>query len=278
MAAQLQPLLLLWQTITSTNSALKAVSHGMAVEKAAPVDAFVAMESEAALKLVNMVAGAMNSADRVLKGADLLTADVKTITTSLAAGTVPDPWDAKWEGPDSPAMWLQAVVKKKLAIDEWLDSVRSGAALSKPVFLASMFNPQVFLNALRQQTSRTSEPPVAIDDLRLVCVWGEAASRSMGTLPCALCGLSLQGALFTAGGTLSDARADTPTVVPLPTCIIAFIPKHLDDPQPDAGSVMLPVYEGLDRSKLLAKLRMPCKNNEQSKWIMAGTAIFVSAE
>jgi len=227
--------------------------------------------------------------------------------------------------------------------------VRNGAALSKPVFLANMFNPQVFLNSLRQQTSRTSEPPVAIDDLRLVCVWGEAASRSMGTLPCALSGLSLQGALFTAGGTLSDARADTPTVttpstairaaflslpvqcmptlsgwhdrvtlcesailslsmlarlaltpachyrvrfaprhatyprswrqvVPLPTCIIAFIPKHLDDPQPDAGSVVLPVYEGLDRSKLLAKLRMPCKNSEQSRWIMAGTAIFVSAE
>lgn len=34
----------------------------------------------------------------------------------------------------------------------------------------------------------------------------------MGALPCALSGLSLQGALFTSGGTLSDAKADTPTV------------------------------------------------------------------
>lgn len=122
------------------------------------------------------------------------------------------------------------MVKKKLAIDEWLDSVRSGAALSKPVFLASMFNPQVFLNALRQQTSRTSEPPVAIDDLRLVCVWGEAASRSMGTLPCALCGLSLQGALFTAGGTLSDARADTPTVTTPSLHSPCTLPAHLNYP------------------------------------------------
>ena len=102
--------------------------------------------------------------------------------------------------------------------------MRNGAALSKPVFLANMFNPQVFLNALRQQTSRTSEPPVAIDDLRLVCVWGEAASRSMGTLPCALSGLSLQGALFTAGGTLSDARADTPTVTTPSTANSRCIP------------------------------------------------------
>jgi hypothetical protein len=67
-------------------------------------------------------------------------------------------------------------------------------------------------------------------------------------------------------------------VVPLPTCTIAYIPKNVEDPQPDSSSVVLPVYEGLDRTKLLAKFRMPCKHNEQSKWILAGTAIFVSAE
>jgi hypothetical protein len=200
-ASQLQPLLVLWQTTTSGNSALKAVSHGvstgcqcerdasasislrhaakhfrcrlkdaekqevwacgvasvppalphsvrmpspslvsvslsnlqptlaplfelsapntlsehttgvlrlqMVVEKAAPVDAFVAMESEAALKLVNMVASALSSAQRVFAGSDLLTTEVKAVTTSLAAGKVPRPWDSKWEGPDSPALWLQ---------------------------------------------------------------------------------------------------------------------------------------------------------------------------
>jgi hypothetical protein len=38
-------------------------------------------------------------------------------------------------------------------------------------------------------------------------------------------------------------------VVPLPTCIIAYIPKNVKDPQEDANSVVLPVYEGLDRTK-----------------------------
>ncbi len=66
--------------------------------------------------------------------------------------------------------------------------------------------------------------------------------------------------------------------MPLPTCTVAYIPKNVEDPQPDASSVVLPVYEGLDRTKLLAKLRVPCKLHEQSKWILAGTAIFVSAE
>jgi len=121
---------------------------------------------------------------------------------------------------DAASVW-QAVVKKKLAIDEWLASVRGGTTLSRSISLADMFNPQVFLNALRQQTSRSSQPPVAVDDLKLVCVWGESAARSMGALPCALSGLSLQGGLFTAGGTLSDARADTPTVLPppIPNCV-----------------------------------------------------------
>ena len=67
-------------------------------------------------------------------------------------------------------------------------------------------------------------------------------------------------------------------MVPLPKCTIAYIPKADPDPQPDANSVVLPVYEGLDRTKLLAKLRMPCQTNQQDVWIMTGTAIFVSAE
>jgi hypothetical protein len=56
----------------------------MVVEKAAPVDAFVAMESEAALKLVNMAAAALSSADRVLKGSDLLTAGTHVLLALLA--------------------------------------------------------------------------------------------------------------------------------------------------------------------------------------------------
>ena len=86
----------------------------MVVEKAAPVDAFVAMESEAALKLVNMVASALSSAQRVFAGSDLLTTEVKAVTTSIAAGKVPRPWDSKWEGPDSPALWLQVAAYRIL--------------------------------------------------------------------------------------------------------------------------------------------------------------------
>ena len=124
------------------------------------------------------------------------------------------------------------------------------------------------------QTARQSK--VAVDELKLVCQWGES-SRAVGALPCSISGLVLQGGLATAG-TLSDAKPDTPTVVPLSTCTISYIPMSQDDPLPDASSVVLPVYEGLDRSKLLTQLRMPCRPDEQDKWIMCGAAIFVTGE
>ena len=33
------------------------------------------------------------------------------------------------------------------------------------------------------QTSRNSQPPVAVDDLKLVCLWGETASRLVRLSP-----------------------------------------------------------------------------------------------
>ena len=97
------------------------------------------------------VNAALDAVGRVLRGQDLLTVPVRNVATALAAGTVPEPWSDKWEGPESPPIWLQAVVKKKVAIDAWLDSVERGQTLALPVYPSNMFNPSVFLNALRQQ-------------------------------------------------------------------------------------------------------------------------------
>lgn len=121
---------------------------------------------------------------------------------------------------------------------------------------------------------------MAVDELKLVCTWGEARAGGglLGALPVTITGLVLQGALFPGGGLLADARLDTPTVTPLPSCIISYIPQGQEDPQPDSSSVVLPVYEGLDRSQHLTQLRMPCKSKEQDKWVLAGCAIFVSPE
>uniref|UniRef100_A0A7S0W0F2 Cytoplasmic dynein 2 heavy chain 1 n=2 Tax=Hemiselmis TaxID=77924 RepID=A0A7S0W0F2_9CRYP len=271
MAQQMKPLLDLWQTLTNGSSVLKPVKKGKA--GSLPVDVFVAMEAESAHHLINTVHKMMSAIASVLRGSELLTSAVRDAAVSLAAGLVPPKWSDVWEGPESPALWLQAVVDKTSAIDRWLDSVQTGATLSAPLSLSSMFNPAVFLNALRQQTARQTN--VAVDELKLVCQWG--GNANVGALPVTINGTVLQGALF-GGGLLGEARLDTPTVSPLPPCVIGYIPQSQEDPSPDATSVALPVYEGLDRSKLLTQLRMPCKNKDQDRWILAGCSIFISPE
>jgi dynein heavy chain 2 len=110
------------------------------------------------LQLVLTVHKMMESISSVLKGASLLTTPVRQATVSLAAGNVPDKWSDVWEGPESPALWLQAIVHKCVSIDRWLDNVQSGSTLSQPLSLSTMFNPSVFLNALRQQVRSQTTP------------------------------------------------------------------------------------------------------------------------
>ena len=117
---------------------------------------------------------------------------------------------------------------------------------------------------------------MAVDELTLACVWGEGSKSQLGSVTCVLQGLVLQGALF-SGGFLAEAKFDTPSVVPLPSCTIAFIPTREDDPS-STSMVELPVYERTDRSKFLMRLRMSCKMNEQDRWILCGAAIFISAD
>ncbi|KAJ1472379.1 hypothetical protein T484DRAFT_3433439 [Baffinella frigidus] len=193
-----------------------------------------------------------------------ITSQLKTMATADVAASG---WDRER---------MAAQMDPKLAIDAWLERAVGGATLQDAVSLSAMFNPGVFLNALRQQTARVSS--VAVDDLKLVCQWGEAGRSGVGKLPCAISGLALQGALFTSGSNLADSRLDTPTVVGIPQCTIAYIPKKDEDPIPDKSSVELPVYDGLDRAKFLCQLRMPCKAGEQDKWVMCGAAIFLSTE
>jgi dynein heavy chain 2 len=150
MAQQLQPLLQLWNTLVSGSPVLKAPKLN-AKATTSPVDSFVAMEAEFAHGLVNSVNKLLDAVSRVLRGSELLTASVRDAAVNLAAGLVPAAWSDQWEGPESPGLWLQAVVSKTGAINAWLESVHRGATLSSTLSLNDMFSPAVFLNALRQQ-------------------------------------------------------------------------------------------------------------------------------
>lgn len=76
-----------------------------------PVDLFVAMEAEAAHSSVAAVNKSLEAVSRVLSGVELLTTSVRDVSMSLAAGLVPVTWEDRWEGPETPALWLQASLR-----------------------------------------------------------------------------------------------------------------------------------------------------------------------
>lgn len=58
-----------------------------------------------------------------------------------------------WEGPETPQAWLTAMARKKASLSRWEGAVARGDLLDKPVDLSNLFNPNTFLNAVRQQVS-----------------------------------------------------------------------------------------------------------------------------
>lgn len=58
-----------------------------------------------------------------------------------------------WEGPETPQAWLTAMARKKSSLSRWEGAVARGDLLDKPVDLSNLFNPNTFLNAVRQQVS-----------------------------------------------------------------------------------------------------------------------------
>lgn len=57
----------------------------------------------------------------------------------------------QWEGPETPQAWLTAMVRKKVSLSRWEGAVARGDLLDHPVDLSNLFNPNTFLNAVRQQ-------------------------------------------------------------------------------------------------------------------------------
>ncbi|CAM9717863.1 unnamed protein product, partial [Sphacelaria rigidula] len=91
-----------------------------------------------------------------------------------------------WEGPETPQAWLAALARKKASLSRWEAAVTKGDLLNHPVDLSNLFNPNTFLNAVRQQTARLSG--CSMDSLKLVSCWDRGRLKS-AVLPVAVEGL-----------------------------------------------------------------------------------------
>ena len=63
-----------------------------------PLEAFVAMEDDAASSLVSDVDSDLGALKKVLYGTGLLTPAIQSTAGALLAGEVPAPWERRWDG------------------------------------------------------------------------------------------------------------------------------------------------------------------------------------
>ncbi len=210
----------------------------------------------------------------------MLTPDILNVAQSLLRRETPDSWLKSWAGCTDASAWLRAVGSQTTVLGEWLSRARAVTLFAQPLDLALLFRPEVFFNALRQQTAATSRVPV--DSLVLACEWradGTAASIAGAAVPCRLGGLRLQGALFD-GASLSPALADSPSVVNVPVCTVAWVPASSPAAASAGGStVTLPVYDSEAREKTVTRLHMPRSPSSMNpeQWVLAGAALFLAS-
>lgn len=139
-----------------------------------PLSAFVLMDGTEAQKLVHIVSQDLGSIKKVCSGTGLSTPDLQLVGALLTKGEVPDSWSDLWPScPEEPQHFLQGLSKRVSALkSDWLlnrvaqQAGGPDATIGKPVRLADFLNPDIFMNALRQQTARKSR--VAMDSLVLV--------------------------------------------------------------------------------------------------------------
>ncbi len=236
-----------------------------------PLDSFVYMEAEKAHNLVKAVNSELNALGKVINGSMLLSSKIASLGSSLLKSQVPDRWEDQWEGPSDPYSWLNGLITRTLALEQWADKVDQGTLLKSPLELGELIRPETFLNALRQQTARLAK--CAVDALKLVSS-PDPKLLSNCKVPVTLQGLLLQGCNF-EGGKVTEVSADSLSYLNIGQMTLGFVPLQEADPYPPQSCVQTPIYYSSTRERFITELSLPCVG-EKSKWVLTGIALFAN--
>ncbi|XP_040068802.1 cytoplasmic dynein 2 heavy chain 1 [Ixodes scapularis] len=274
-SSELSPVLNLWKKLNQGSqliqTRLPATSDPPEGSRQSPIESFLKLEHRSGIRLVQEIHATLASLSKVIRGTALLTAEVKEAATALVNHQVPAQWLKRWEGPEEPLPFLRGVVGRALAVGGWIHKFDAGTLLRDPLELSDLFRPDTFLNALRQQTAREAHVPV--DGLHFVTSWKGGIAGA--TLTVTLSGLQLEGCSFD-GLRLAQCRHNSPSVSSVPACLAAWLPKSSPPPYPEAGSILLPLYSGVEREKVVATLSLPC-DGDRNQWLQCGAALFLKS-
>jgi dynein heavy chain 2 len=265
---ELSPVLSLWKHLNQGRDLLKA-RVPLPTADTTPVVGFVELEQYNAVQLIQQVHKDLEDLTKIIKGTALLTPGIRAIALALLNRDTPGPWQKLWDGPEDPLKWCREAVTKAMALGRWTQMVRSGSLLREELDLSELFQPGVFLNALRQETARTTATPM--DQLKFVASWpADGTGGSQMKVSCKITGLLVQGASFD-GRALSDTQRDSSAMLPIPCCRVGWVPEAA------AGSLGIDItlYSNPDREKTVAHMQLACSKGEEDKWVQAGVALFL---
>jgi len=280
---QLSPLWKLWDNVSKSQLAkLKSVEVRAVQHDDSPVVAFVLMDAAEATRLGEKVSTSLSNLHKVVDGAGLSTPDIQAEAQCLLRSEVPVKWTTSWpSAPEAPPIYLQGLGKRIVALKgDWTKRVSSSRMFEKPVALSDFLRPDVFLNALRQQTARKLSS--SIDSLHLVASFEPQllADPSTSPFPVTLQDLILEGCSFDESRKiLIESARTSPLTSILPPLTIAWMsrtthPEQAVSTARHATSVAMPIYAMLNRERLISEVYIHTDASRQR--ILNSAALFLS--
>ncbi|OQR67050.1 cytoplasmic dynein 2 heavy chain 1-like [Tropilaelaps mercedesae] len=261
------PLLTFWKKL---NEGLNIHQHKVDdfTEGDSPLETFILSESNAAVRLVQFIHANLSEINKTIRGSMLVTNNSISIAEQLLKLETPLEWQRQWSGPEDPYTYMRQVVFKASAIqNKWLP--RSGSLPGMSLDLAELLHPNKFLNALRQQTARTTKS--AINSLRL----DVSFKKPLMSCPIQIKveKLLIEGALFD-GISLSECLHNSATTSLLPTAHLGWT-TDVRLPLSQSNVVSVPLYEDPARTKLVASVNLPC-DSDPDTWVLFNVTLLLA--
>lgn len=280
---QLAPLFTLWDNVTRGQlSKLRGVEIRAVTPDDPPVVAFLLMDAAEASRLGDYVTNSLATLQKVINGTVLSTPDIQAEAQRLLQNETPPAWSATWPAaPEDPAAFLQGLAKRILALKgDWVRRVSSRNPLEQAVVLSDFLRPDVFLNALRQQTARRLG--ASIDSLHLVSTFEPhlMSDPKMTPLPVTVQDMILEGcAIDDARKILVEGKRNSPLTSVLPPLTVAWMaqatcPDRVLSSNRGAGVVGMPIYASLNRERLVAEVCLFTESVRQR--VLNSAALFLA--
>jgi dynein heavy chain 2 len=281
---QLGPLWKVWDNLGKAQMGkLKTVEIREPTIEDSPVVTFVLMDAAEAGRLVDLVSNALANMQKVVAGSLLSSPEIIGEANCLMRNEVPLRWCSTWAAaPEDPAVFLQGLAKRLVALKtDWVRRVMNPQQIfAQPVVLADFLRPDVFLNALRQQTARALK--ISIDGLHLVSTFEPSliSDPSQAPIPVVVQGLVLEGCIFDESRRLLvEGTRTSPLTSLLPPLTVAWMSKagHPDRAATTAkgsAAVAMPIYAALSRERLVGEVHLHTESRRSR--VLNATALFLT--